>query len=174
MKNKYIYRSRISEAKFRQVGKLFSMDLTAVQTAELTEIRQLSLSFSNPMGKYILKSSRLQKPHLKPDYQRHAEIESVIYSDGWRGYEGLVDFGYEKHFRVNHGDNEFSKGDDNHINGIEGFWGYAKNRLYKFKGIKKDKFYFCLKETEFRFNSRGQNLYHVLLNIFRVLPLNLS
>ena len=38
----------------------------------------------------------------------HAEIESVIYSDGWRGYDGLVALGYEKHFRVNHGDNELS------------------------------------------------------------------
>jgi len=104
----------------------------------------------------------------------HADIESVIYSDGWRGYDGLVDLGYEKHFRVNHGNNEFSKGDGKHINGIESFWGYAKHRLYKFKGIKNDKFYFHLKETEFRFNSRGQNLYHILLKIFRDFPLNLS
>ena len=27
-------------------------------------------------------------------------IESVIYSAGWRGYNGLVDVGYSKHFRV--------------------------------------------------------------------------
>ena len=26
------------------------------------------------------------------------DIESVIHSDGWRGYNGLVDFGYKKHF----------------------------------------------------------------------------
>ena len=36
-------------------------------------------------------------------------IESVIYSDGWRGYNGLVDVGYSKHFRVYHGDNEFAR-----------------------------------------------------------------
>ena len=30
-------------------------------------------------------------------------IESVICSDGWRGYNDLVDFGYKKtHFRVDH------------------------------------------------------------------------
>ena len=39
----------------------------------------------------------------------------------WRGYDGLVDLGYEKHFRVNHGNNEFSDTKGNHINGIEGF-----------------------------------------------------
>lgn len=30
-------------------------------------------------------------------------LESVIYSDGWRGYNGLVDVGYGKHLRVDHG-----------------------------------------------------------------------
>ena len=44
--------------------------------------------------------------------------ETVIYSDGWRGYNGLVDVGYDKHFRVNHSKNEFSKGNGVHINGI--------------------------------------------------------
>ena len=29
-------------------------------------------------------------------------LESVIHSDGWRGYNGLVDLGCQKHFRVEH------------------------------------------------------------------------
>ncbi|MEQ1096156.1 transposase, partial [Acinetobacter johnsonii] len=37
-------------------------------------------------------------------------LKSVIYSDGWRRYNGLVDVGYSKHFRVNHGANEFARG----------------------------------------------------------------
>jgi transposase len=28
---------------------------------------------------------------------------SVIHTDGWRGYYGLVDIGVDRHFRVNHG-----------------------------------------------------------------------
>ena len=35
MKNKYVKRSRISEAKFRQIVKLFSLDLTATQITEI-------------------------------------------------------------------------------------------------------------------------------------------
>ena len=98
-------------------------------------------------------------------------IESVIHSDGWRGYNGLVDFGYKKHFRVHHGANEFARG-SSHINGMESFWGYAKTRLSKFRGMNKNVFELHLKECEFRFNHRGQNLYEILLKELRKRPLN--
>ncbi len=97
-------------------------------------------------------------------------LESVIHSDGWRGYNGLVDLGYQKHFRVNHGENEFAN-ERSHINGIESFWGYAKTRLARFRGMNKSTFLFHLKECEFRFNHRGQDLYKVLLKIVRIRPL---
>ena len=47
---------------------------------------------------------------------------------------------------VKHSKNEFANG-KNHINGIENFWGYAKHRLSKFKGIKKRISYFILKSA---------------------------
>ena len=40
---------------------------------------------------------------------------------GKRGCDGLVDLGLDKHFRLNHGSNEFVKG-CRHVNGIESFW----------------------------------------------------
>ena len=89
------------------------------------------------------------------------------------GYNGLVDFGYKKHFRVHHSENEFTRGNA-HINSIESFWGYAKIRLIKFKGMNKNMFNLHLKECEFRFNNRKQNLYSILLEIFRKEPLKLS
>ena len=51
------------------------------------------------------------------------------------------------------------------------FWGIAKTRLSKFRGIRKDKFLLHLKETEFRFNHRKEDLYHLLLEEFRKNPL---
>ena len=101
------------------------------------------------------------------------DLNTVIHSDGWRGYNGLVDFGYKKHFRVHHGQDEFVKG-NSHINGIESFWGYAKTRLVKFKGMDKNMFELHLKECEFRFNNRGKNLYKILLEFFKNEPLKLS
>ena len=38
-----------------------------------------------------------------------------------------------------------------HINGIESFWGYAKNRLQKFKDLKSEYFDLRLEEIEFRY-----------------------
>ena len=98
------------------------------------------------------------------------DLESVIHSDGWRGYNGLVDLGYKKHFRVNHGQDQFVH-DKSHINGIESFWGYAKTRLSRFRGMSKSTFYLHLKECEFRFNNRGKNLYPLILKIIRKNPL---
>ncbi|MFQ5715394.1 MAG: transposase, partial [Candidatus Scalinduaceae bacterium] len=60
--------------------------------------------------------------------------ESIIYSDSWCGYKGLVDLGYKKHYRVQHGTNEFAKG-KSPINGIESFWPFAKRRILKFHRI---------------------------------------
>ena len=94
-------------------------------------------------------------------------IESIINTDGWRGYQGLVDMGLAKHFRVHHGNNEFVRG----ANGIESFWSYAKHRLVQFNGVPKHTFYLHLKETEFHFNHRHNDLYKILLRMLRENPL---
>jgi len=70
---------------------------------------------------------------------------------------------YKKHFRVNHDNNEFVNV-GLHINGIEGFWGYAKTRLSKFRGFDKNKFYLHLKECEFRYNHCSFQLLSYKLN----------
>ena len=78
--------------------------------------------------------------------------ESVIYSDSFRSYDGLVLDGF-RHYRINHA-KEFKRGKRNHINGIENFWGYAKTKLKRYYGINRNYFYLYLKEMEFRFNNR--------------------
>ncbi|HUF02679.1 MAG TPA: IS1595 family transposase, partial [Aridibacter sp.] len=65
-----------------------------------------------------------------------------------------------------HNRDEFVVG-SSHINGIEGFWGLAKVRLAKFRGMRTETFYLHLKECEFRFNYRRKNLYSILLNIVK-------
>ncbi len=97
-------------------------------------------------------------------------LDSVIHSDGWRGYNGLVDVGYSKHLRVNHSDDVFAIGDV-HINGMESFWSYAKRRLQKFNGVSPKTFCLHLKECEYRFNHRNENLQLLLLKLLERFPL---
>ena len=85
--------------------------------------------------------------------------KSNIYTDKWKSYDGLVLSGY-KHYRINHS-KEFAR-KHNHINGIESFWSYVKRNMRKHNGIPKSKFYLYLKESEFRFNQRGKNLFEIM------------
>lgn len=94
------------------------------------------------------------------------DTSTTIYSDGWRSYDGLVDVGYDKHFRVNHGNNEFSKGSGIHINGIENFWSFTKRRFAKFNGVKKN-FELHLKESEWRYGKSHTTLKKELWNIIK-------
>ena len=93
--------------------------------------------------------------------------ESVVLTDGWRGYDGLVDVGYDKHLRINKSKHFVSKGV--HINGIEAFWSFTKRRLTKFNGVKKY-FVLHLKECEWRYNKSPQQLDQELRQMIRQNP----
>ena len=221
--NRYAKRSKISEAKFRQIIRYFAVDLDASQITRLIGLNRNSVNrylrairqrisefcetqspFSGEIevdesyfGARRVKGKRgrgasgktivfgVLKRHGKvyteivPDCSKatlqavirgKVTLDSVIYSDGWPGYNGLVDVGYGKHLRIDHGRNEFAKG-STHVNGIEGFWGFSKTRLSRFRGMSKATFYLHLKECEFRFNYRGQDLYKILIKMIKNQPL---
>jgi len=93
--------------------------------------------------------------------------DSVILTDGWRGYDGLVDVGFDKHLRINKSKHFVSKGV--HINGIEAFWSFTKRRLAKFNGVKKN-FELHLKECEWRYNKTPSQLRRELRQMIRQNP----
>jgi transposase len=225
-KNRYYRRSKVSEAKFRQLLRYFCMDLTATDAACLCglSVRSVNTIYlrlrarmasaceqASPLSAFkgaleadesyfgprrvrgrrgrgaggktivfgLLKRGKNVYTEIVPNASKatlqaiirgQADPNSVIHTDGWRGYEGLVDVGFKKHFRVNHGNNEFVRG-SKHVNGIESFWSFAKRRLQQFNGVPKHTFYLHLKETEFRFNHRHQDLYQALLSLLRNNPL---
>lgn len=213
MENKYLKRSHISEAKTRQIVRLFCEDITATQIASLTGLNrntvnrilthiriviakhckatsplsgevEIDESYFGPRrvrgirgrgaskkiivfgllkhdGKvYTQIVPNVSRKTLKQIVQMKIEPDSTIYSDGWRSYDSLVDWGYKHHYRVSHGNNEFVSKDNpkNHINGIENFWGITKVRLAKLRGLRKDHFNLHLKECEFRYNMRHEEI----------------
>ena len=224
MTNRYLYRSRISEAKFREVLRLFSLDIEATKIAKISKLNRNTVNrilrlvrirlaeYCEDQSPYsgivevdesyfgarrvkgkrgrgaygktivfgIFKRNGHVYTEIVPDCSKatlqavirgRVSLDSVINSDGWRGYNGLVDVGYEKHLRVEHGANEFVRGKA-HINGIEGFWGFAKVRMAKFRGMNKSTFYLHLKETEFRYNHRNEDIYKIILKLCRENPLS--
>ena len=129
--------------------------------------------FKRNGGVYTEIVPNCSKASLQKVIRGKVGLESIIYSDGWRGYDGLVDVGYGKHLRVDHGKEEFAR-DQTHINGIERFWGFAKTRLVKFRGMHPQTFYLHLKECEFRFNHRSQDVYSKMIDMLKQKPLKLS
>ena len=100
------------------------------------------------------------KEELLPIIKGQILEEAIIYTDGWRAYDGLILNGYD-HYRVFHSNNEFARGKC-HVNGIEAFWSYAKRRLAKFNGIHSSKFVLHIKECEFRYNNKNKNLMEIM------------
>ena len=217
--SKQFVRARISRAKFRQLLKLFALDLTATQITSLTGLNrntvnrylrlvrqavaehcerespfsgEVELDESNfgarrvrgkrgrgARGKTIVfgiykRNGRVytevvpdcKKASLQAIIRGKVELTATIHTDGFRSYDGIVHMGYRKHYRVRHDHDEFARGSA-HINGIEGFWGMAKTRLVKSRGMSRSTFYLHLKECESRFNHRAEDIYHLLLKITR-------
>ena len=224
MANRYYRRSKISEARFRRLLRLFALDLTASDAARLSglsvrsvndiylRLRERLAYACEEAGRFTSGQVEVDESYFGPKRVRgkrgrgaggktivfgifkrgghvytelvedcskrsllrvirgQVALRTVVHSDGWRGYDGLVDVGYKKHFRVHHGKSQFVSG-KSHVNGIESFWGYAKRRLAKFNGVSGNTFYLHLKECEYRFNLRRGDVYDTLLKVLRREPL---
>lgn len=88
---------------------------------------------------------------------------SVYYTDTFTSYNSLHQFG--KHFKVNHDKTLVTK-KHNHINGIEGFWSYAKHKLYNYRGVSRSNFPVYLKEMEYRYNHRRDNILNPIMKLY--------
>jgi len=223
VKNKYLKSAHISEAKFRELLKLFAADIPALTSAKICGIHwhtsqriytllrnriwdmavaelelfageiEVDESYFGPRrvrgkrgrgaacktpvlglhkrGEKVFVSivKDCSKQALMPILRGLILSQSDVFTDGWKAYDGLVTNGY-RHHRVHHHENEFARGKC-HVNGIESFWSFAKARLAKLKGVRKEKFFLHLKECEWRFNHRRDNIYSLLLSVCRKYPL---
>lgn len=226
-KNRYLFRGRISERKFRDLLRLFALDITADRAARLTglnhktvaaiythlRLRMADLAEADcpfagqieidesyfgparqrgqtgrgaskkvPVFGILERGGRVHcqivkncsKTTLQAIIEGRVELSAEITTDGFRSYDGLVEAGFRRHHRIT---KHYGKThpvfveDGVHINGIESFWSYAKRRHQKFNGLRKTRFPVFLKETEFRFNTRHQDLYKLLLKSCRMNPL---
>jgi transposase len=67
-----------------------------------------------------------------------------------------------RHLKIDH-QKLFSSGRV-YIKGLEGFWSWAKERLMNHHGISKARFPLYIKELEFRYNHRTDDLFDLIAN----------
>lgn len=92
-----------------------------------------------------------------------ANTNLMIHSVDVKEDFGLVAVGYDN-------DQSFS-GKPSYVDNLDRFWSFVKERTLKFQGVAKHKFYVHLKESEFRFNFRNDDLYRVILKLINAKPI---
>ncbi|MFH1004628.1 MAG: IS1595 family transposase [Bacteroidota bacterium] len=84
--------------------------------------------------------------------QKKVTEKSNVMTDEFSSYKGLVHKGYIHRF-VEHGKEQYVQGNV-HVNGMENFWGWAKEQMFKYHGVFKQNLIYYLKEMEWKFNHR--------------------
>ena len=90
---------------------------------------------------------------LLPLLKQRVATGTIVCSDTFKSYTGVAARGYV-HRLVKHELQEYSDGQGNHINGLEGFWGYLKRMLAAKGGIRKERLHLYLAEYVWRYNHR--------------------
>lgn len=116
---------------------------------------------------YVEPVEDVSKDTLQDILRGKVTVESSIYSDTWKSYNGLSQT-FEEHKTIAHREDEYAQGEVT-INGIEGFWGFAEEELRKHHGISSDHFEYYLKEKEFRWNYRFLNQETFVEKILKIL-----
>src|SRR4030043_174794 len=91
---------------------------------------------------------------LLPLLKQRVITGTIVCSDTFKSYTGVAAGGYV-HRLVKHEQQEYSDGQGNHINGLEGFRGYLKRMLASKGGIRKERLHLYLAEYVWRYNHRG-------------------
>ncbi|MGE5445324.1 MAG: IS1595 family transposase [Ignavibacteriales bacterium] len=112
--------------------------------------------------------SDIDKKTLQDIIRGRIDLESDVYSDTWKSYKGLTRKGY-RHETIDHSKEEYVRDEKIHINGIEGFWGYLKERLLKHHGVAKTNLIYYVKEQEFRFNNRHISTEQMIEKIIKII-----
>ena len=102
---------------------------------------------------------------LMNDELKKVKKGSIIYTDKCKGYDCLICCGVPCEF-----DSHFQGFVDQkvYVDTVDGFWQYAKDRLNRHKGVTQKKFIYYLKEMEWRYNHKNQNLFDLIINYLLV------
>ncbi len=91
---------------------------------------------------------------------RLARLGSMVYTDRYRQYDGLILCADESLplYSIR------KSRDPVHLDRMGGFWDFARSRIKVYKGVSPGRFPLYLKELEYRYNHRSEDLIPLLLD----------
>lgn len=92
------------------------------------------------------------EPQIEAIIERKVKEGSTVMTDEFTSYKGLIYKGYIHRF-VEHNKEQYGRGNV-HINGMESFWSWAKEQMFKYHGVFRRNLFYYLKEMEWKFNHR--------------------
>lgn len=201
MNNKYVNRAKISEAKFRELVRFFSLDLNAIQIAKITHLNRNTVNrylkeIRKKIDTYCISTSTFKRFNISVDNENEnlcfvilireysgfvsadlhkKQIDKMMGKEEWLqlydNSEYQLLIDLEKESHYYLANSPLSSSDRTRVNRIENFWSHSKARLAKFKGLQTTTIRYHLRECEFRYNNRDKDIYSLLLKIIRKDPL---
>lgn len=159
--------------EFEEEQKLFldsKQDLEPVEvksiTKKISETISSNLGYLKRRGKvYAQMIANLAPTKLQNIQKGNLEDENVtVHAVDVQENYGVLAVGYDNSKKF--------EGKPSYVDDLSKFWNYALERTSKFQGLAKHKFYVHLKECEFRFNFRNDNLYNVILKMLSSNPIS--
>lgn len=99
--------------------------------------------------------------------------KEIIEKNRLHVYNGIADFNSIRLYRINEAMPGITRS-KSHLDEVDMFWGMLKSRLIKFRGLNSGTLYLHVKETEFRYNYRENDLFELLMEILHKRPLHYS
>lgn len=201
MNNKYVNRAKISEAKFRELLRFFSLDLNAIQIAKITQLNRNTVNrylkeIRKKIDRYCTSTSTFKRFNISVDEEtensffvilikessgfvaadlypkpRDKALEKKDWVHLFEHSEYHLLIDLEKESHYYLANSPLSSSHRIRVNRIENFWSHSKTRLAKFKGLQTTTIRYHLRECEFRYNNRDKDIYNQLLKIIRNDPL---
>jgi transposase len=150
----------------------------SIQHSHVTAVKAEVSQNIKPVVFGIYRSSDRLHTEILPDVSRsmiHSAVrssrsilETQNVSEKIRRFSNVADLGQYRLYNLEN-EGTIARADD-----IDAFWGLTKHRLAKFKGLNRSTVYLHLKECEFRYNNRNEDIYETLLELLQTQPLSLS
>jgi|SRR5699024_429220 len=199
MENRYVNRAKITESKFRELVKLFTLDLTATEVAKMSDLNRNTVNryineirrrlaeyceITSPVAQGSCCSAKVPKNNLR--YLGILEKDATICvrplpnikEDALNTASCPIDttpdliVDLKEDRRVWRKSRRQLRAEHrSKLNYIDGFLSFSNKRMEKFKGIHNQTYFLHIKESEFRYNNEEDKLYQLILKIVRNKPL---